>query len=139
MFDGSTKAWCPSITQARKNTWRLAIAQFGDGYAQRALDGINAMQRSWDVQFEKESAVIADMNDYLEGLKAHAFPFQDPATGILYQVTCDEWQVDWQRINFDAAGNRKALYGVLTAQFVQAFGDTVSGSATATLLSLGGV
>lgn len=128
MFDGSDKAWCPSLHMSRKKEPRLLIAAFGDGYQQRTLDGVNAMNRTWTVQFEmKDAAVIADMETYLEGRKGAAFPFQDPADGKLYNVYCDSWQVDWLRIGFDVAGVRKYLNGTLSADFVQAYGLTVAG------------
>lgn len=128
MFDGSDSAWCPSLTMTRSKERRLVTAQFGDGYQQRTLDGINAINRKWAVKFEKkDSAIIADMETYLESVKGNAFPFQDPATGTIYNVFCDTWQVDWEVIRFDANGVRRSLNGTLSGEFTQAYGLTVAG------------
>lgn len=125
-FDGSTPEWCPSLSQTRDKEWRLRTAQFGDGYEQRVLDGINPLNVVWQVAFEaKPAAVIEDMETYLETTLARAFPFQDPATGEIIQVFCDKWSVQWVRIAVDTQGNRSALNGTLTAEFRKANGATV--------------
>lgn len=125
-FDGSNKAWCPSLSQTRSKEWRLRIAKFGDGYEQRTLDGINPLDVVWKVAFEaKPYNVIQDMEAYLTTRLARAFPYQDPATGEIFNVFCDKWDVDWIRVVIDTNGNRKSLNGTLTAEFRKANGATV--------------
>ncbi|WP_042778028.1 phage tail protein [Sinorhizobium fredii] len=124
-FDGTDKDWCAAIPMNQSWDQRMRIAQFGDGYAQRTLDGINSMRRRWQPRFElKTEPVIRSMVAYLDGRKGNAFPFQDPATLVVYQVTCDEWQVDWLQVKFTPAGTRKELRGTLTAEFIQNYGVT---------------
>ena len=120
MFDGSDPAWCPAIPMTRAKDWWLRVAQFGDGYQQRTLDGINALNRTWTVSFEmKPAAVIADMEAYLEASKGDWFPFKDPATGETFKVVCDEWQVDWLLAKTNASGRVETLHGSLSAEFVK--------------------
>jgi phage-related protein len=128
MFDGSNKDWCPALDMSRKKERRLKTAQFGDGYQQRALDGINNIQRSWAVVYDYKPAEIIDaMEQYLEGTRGQAFPFQDPADGKIYTVFCDTWEVQWQRITFGTSGVRSNLNGTLSAEFQQAYGLTAAG------------
>lgn len=126
MFDGSDKDWCPALPLQRERERRLLTAQFGDGYQQRVLDGINAMNTVWALTFEmKPAAVIEAMDEYLQEQNGHSFPFQDPANGQIYNVFCDSWSIDWNRITFDINGARSALNGTLTAQFRRAYGVAV--------------
>jgi len=118
-FDGTNPAWCPAIPMTRTKEWRLRVAQFGDGYQQRTLDGINALNRSWSVSYAMKPAnIIADMEAYLEAAKGDWFPFQDPATGEMFKVTCDQWQVDWLVAKV-SNGQIETLNGSLSAEFVK--------------------
>ena len=95
-FDGTDNCWYPDIPLARDDEWRLRVAQFGDGYAQRILDGINALNQKWQVTFEnREAAVINAMANYLVAQKASSFQFREPQTGVMYDVWCDTWHVEW--------------------------------------------
>jgi phage-related protein len=119
-FDGSDECWKPDIPVERENEWRLKIAQFGDGYAQRSLDGINALVRKWQVTFAmREAAVINAMDAYLVAQKANSFSFLEPASGVLYSVFCDAWTVSW-----DVRRRGDVYYGSLSAEFVLAYGIT---------------
>lgn len=124
-FDGTDRDWCPALPAPMADGFRLRVAQFGDGYAQRTLDGINFQRRRWQLRFEmKTDDVIADMLAYLEAQRGNSFSYCDPSSGKYYQVNCDEWTVDWLRAKFAASGNRTELRGTLSAEFVQAFGVT---------------
>ena len=122
-FDGSIACWIPDVPISADREWRLRIAQFGDGYSQRTLDGINALNLKWSVSFDsRPTDVLVAMDAYLQAEKASSFPFRDPASGVLYQVFCDAWHIEW------APSRRIAgvtvYYGSLSAEFVQANGVT---------------
>jgi phage-related protein len=124
-FDGTDRDWCAALPAEATTSRRLRVAQFGDGYAQRILDGINNIQRTFTLRYEeKTDAVINAMTAYLEAQRGNAFPFKDQATGVTYQVWCDEWSVEWQRARFAASGQRSELRGSLSVEFVLAYGVT---------------
>lgn len=124
-FDGSDQCWVPDVPIGRKEKWRLDIAQFGDGYAQRVLDGINALDQQWSVSFElRPFAVINAMLNYLVTQKGNSFQFKEPATKVVYDVWCDEWQVDWVLRRKGPTPTDPVWYGTLTAEFVKANGIT---------------
>lgn len=124
-FDGTDKDWCAALPAQSTTGRRLRTAQFGDGYAQRILDGINNTERRFALHFEmKTSTVINAMTAYLEAQRGNAFPFKDQATGVTYQVWCDDWTVDWQRARFGANGLRTELRGTLSVEFTLAYGVT---------------
>lgn len=51
--------WLPSYTPQAKYAPRVLDAKFGDGYQQRATDGINASPETWDLQFLARTAADA--------------------------------------------------------------------------------
>lgn len=117
-FDGSTACWIPDIPVGRDDEWRLRQAAFGDGYAQRTLDGINALNMTWTLQWMNRSAeVINDMVAFLTAQKAKAFLYLDKQTGVTYRVFCDKWNVNW---SIRRPGG--VYYGTLSAEFVKANG-----------------
>jgi phage-related protein len=94
MFDGSSKCWRPS------NNWnidvepRLQTAQFGDGYVQRSIDGINPNKYTWNLNFNgRHQDIILAMQSYLAGLNGFSFDFLDPMSGKIVPVFCDKWSI----------------------------------------------
>jgi phage-related protein len=94
MFDGTTPCWRPSNNWSRDLELRMQTAQFGDGYMQRTLDGINPNKVTFNLNFNgRPSSVILAMDAYLNGLKGFAFPFMSPLTNTVRQVFCDKWSI----------------------------------------------
>jgi phage-related protein len=119
--------WCPTPPLQVQKTWRMNIAQFGDGYEQRQLDGINALQRTWSVSYAiRDQFVILAMDAYLIAHKGGGFGFRDPVTAFVHVVTCDEWSIDWNLIRWGASGDR-LVYGTLSAEFRKLYGEVVEG------------
>lgn len=114
--------WCPTPPLGTHYTWRMHVAQYGDGYQQRQLDGINAMDTTYSVSFvNRTQSVINDMIAYLLTQKSKSFNFKHPVTGVIIPVFCNEWTVDWTLVNWNAAGQR-TVYGDFTADFLKANG-----------------
>lgn len=121
-FDGTDPCWVPTLPVSEKADWRLRVAQFGDGYSQRTLDGINALGRTWSVTFEnRPDDVIQAMEAFLLAQQAKAFLYLDQPTGVTYRVFCDSWQVDWS-LKRKVRGGTPIHYGTLSADFVKANG-----------------
>lgn len=78
-----TFTWCATGEATGQVEYRTATAQFGDGYAQNAADGINNKQQSWPLTFKKrstEAAAIMAFFDEHAGYKAFAWK---PPLGVL--------------------------------------------------------
>jgi phage-related protein len=124
-FDGTIACNIPDIPVARDDEWRLRIAQFGDGYSQRTLDGINALNMKWNLVWQnREKAVLQAMVDFLIAQKANAFQFKEPQTGVMYDVWCDTWHIEWVLRRKGASPATPLYWGTLTAEFVKANGIT---------------
>lgn len=114
--------WCPTVPLQVTKEWRMNVAQYGDGYQQRQLDGINALNETYSVSYEnRPQPVIEAMNAYLVGKKSALFQFRHPVSGLLINVFCDTWDIEWGMVQWDARGIR-TVYGTLTADFQKAYG-----------------
>lgn len=56
----ATFTYTPSVSSQVRTAPRSLKARFGDGYSQRAADGINANPTKWNVVFSDESDTDAD-------------------------------------------------------------------------------
>ena len=107
----------PNIDPTFASSWttkcRVLTAEFGDGYAQRAPDGLNNIAIELDLTWEGLSEAKAQrIVDFLEGLQGYqAFWFKVPRTTTRLKWVCDEWI--WVPIEGEAA--------TLTAKFKQVF------------------
>jgi phage-related protein len=126
-FDNTDPCWIPDAGFAKEQSWRLRISQFGDGYQQRILDGINALDKKFTVSFYRAQQHLVDIDNYLAGMNGSAFPFVDPITLINYSVWCDTWQITWDiKRKRDPVTFNIAWYGTLSAEFNKANGITVA-------------
>lgn len=128
-FAGDTPCWIPDVPTERSDEQRIRIAQFGDGYAQRTLDGINSLNRKWSVTFtNRKASIITSMVNYLVGRKGNAFAYYEQQTKQTFNVWCDAWDVNWsiRRTNIDPKTGLSfpIYYGTLTAEFEVAYGVT---------------
>ena len=115
---------CPDIDLSRDEKWRLQTSQYGDGYQQRTLDGINALDLSWTVSYSnREKSVLAPLLDELRAAKSGPISFKDPADGKVYLVTADEWSIQWV-VAKRASG---LLYGTLSVTFQKFNGQWLQG------------
>lgn len=126
-FDGTDKCWRPASAFQVDYTPRIQKALFGDGYQQRAIDGINSLGRSWSLTFQERDTVLRAMVNYLAALKGASFDFLEPESGEMVSVFCDKWSVSWALKNWSLAGTGQGNYsrqfvGQLTAEFDEAFG-----------------
>lgn len=61
-----TFTFCPRIDPVGQITQRSIVAQFGDGYAQRAADGINGKSENWPLEFVGSEDYIRPIRDFLD-------------------------------------------------------------------------
>lgn len=121
-FDGTTGCWWPDMPMTKASEPRLRIAQYGDGYEQRTLDGINFMKLTWSLSFTRRASTLLAMDAYLVAQGGGAFLFLDPTTQLLHRVFCDQWSIQWEMKKWND-GVRKD-FGTLTAEFRKANGVT---------------
>lgn len=107
-----TFTWIPSNGIEVDTTPRVIKAQFGDGYAQRATDGINNQPETWEVRFEYIAQAEHDaIKAFLEEHGATTpFKWTTP-DGVEKQFVCESWR------------RTMVYYGVrgISANFVEDF------------------
>ena len=116
--------WCPSVPASLSSEWRMDVAQFGDGYEQRQLNGLNPLTRSYEVSYGMRHATeLAAMNAYLISVGASAFLFRDPVSFVEHAVFVDSWNIEWNMVKF-LEGAKRDVYGTLSATFRLAYGQS---------------
>lgn len=123
-FDNTDPCWVPDVPLGVDQEWRLRVAQFGEGYQQRILDGINALNLRFKVNFgNRPQAVLLDIDAYLSSMKGGAFPFIDPVSELSFSVFCDQWSISWDiKRKRDPVTWEQIFYGTLSAEFERANG-----------------
>lgn len=92
--------------------FRVREAQFGDGYSQVVIDGLNNIRRSWPMEFEGSLEQMQPIIDFFER-HAGAISFWWTAPGM---KQASLWRVPTFSMQSIGAG----LYSV-TAEFIQHF------------------
>jgi phage-related protein len=92
---------------------KVLLAEFGDGFAQRAQDGINSnplrRQFSWSTLTKEEADYIDGFLTEARGVNSFYYQLLDETQPRLY--VCPEWEVE--TVAFD-------IYNI-TATFVEVF------------------
>lgn len=111
--------WVESGGTALEEQPRIASTQYGDGYEQRAPDGLNPLRQAWAVRFsDVEDAVANDIVAFFRARLTAASGLESfdwkPlwAGGAIIKVTCRKWS----RTASDTWGESN-----ITAEFRQEF------------------
>jgi phage-related protein len=81
----------PSYSANQSQEPRIKVAQFGEGYSQRAGDGINLRVREWSLTFNGNAAEMNAVEAFLENENGiTAFDWQPP-TGSAGKFICMAW------------------------------------------------
>lgn len=90
-------ATLPNITHDYANTKniepRVLTANLGDGYQQRAADGINCDPETWDISWTNRAyADINTLDDFFKGLGGHtSFDWTPPRASESNKYICTTW------------------------------------------------
>lgn len=84
----------PTIEGTQKSVEpRVLINNFGDGYRQRAADGINNVRQTWTVEFIGSTTNIDIYDAFFEARKGYdAFDWTPPHESTARKFTCSKWQ-----------------------------------------------
>ena len=102
-----------SADSALSETPRVREVRFGDGYAQAAADGLNAVPRTYRAVFAaRPNADIDTIRAFLRARAGHEpFLFAPPGESAAIRWRCKEWSV--RRVS--------ATHRTLSATFVEDF------------------
>lgn len=96
----TTFSYTPSYPAQAQRTPKTRNSVFGDGYEQRAEDGINSLKEIWTLQFlnrEEAEAILID-TFFAERKGATYFEWTTP-TGVAGKFICRTWTYDLGRGN----------------------------------------
>lgn len=108
-----TFTWVPSKSFTKSTKPRVTIAQFGDGYSQRSIVGINSMTREWSISFNSKDINTVNLieNFFIDKQGVEAFNWVPPGETTTYFVICTEWSRTYD----------SHISASLQAKFVQVF------------------
>lgn len=103
----------PSKSFSLSTKPRVILSQFGDGYSQRAVNGINNLTKEWSLAFNsKDLTTISQIENFFEARKGvEGFKWTPPGDVVVYSVICPEWSKTYD----------SHISASITAKFVQIF------------------
>ena len=87
----TTFTWRHDAKPSGTSTFRVLKAQFGDGYAQTAADGINNKSRSWPLSFTGAAATVGAIEAFLDARGGWQSFFWTPPRGVLGYFKCTSY------------------------------------------------
>lgn len=87
-----TFSWVPKIESTGAVKFRVLKAQFGDGYAQTAPDGINNRSTSWPLSFTGTAAKVGAIAAFLDRHAGSRSFYWTPPLGGQARFKAGEYQ-----------------------------------------------
>lgn len=109
----STFLFSPVYAVSQSVEPRVRKVQFGDGYMQRAADGINTHVRIWNLNFKGIESEIDDIEAFLQSEGGSASFDWTPPTGTAGKWICPAWNRSLNNYNDHT----------ITTQFIEVFGE----------------
>ena len=87
--------WVVAPNMGIKSEPRVKIIKFGDGYEQRAPDGINNKLRSFNVTLNVARSTSRNIDEFLDRHGGvNAFQWRDPHSNRILTVKCPSWSIN---------------------------------------------
>lgn len=90
-MSAQTFTWHPLENSRAQARFRIRKAQFGDGYAQRASDGLNPLAKPWDLRFRGRAGAIAPIRAFLDAHAGVTAFLWTPPGGAEGLYVCEEY------------------------------------------------
>lgn len=83
----------PTFQSSEQFSTRILRSDFGDGYSQRAADGLNAIRRSWNLTFNNLTATEAEalVQFFIARGGTDIIDWQPVGYGVSKKFTCESW------------------------------------------------
>lgn len=103
----------PSKSFSLSSKPRVVTSQFGDGYSQRIVNGINNIAKEWSVSFNsRDLQTISQIENFFEARRGvEGFRWIPPGDTTIYSVLCTEWSKTYD----------SHISASITAKFIQIF------------------
>ena len=87
-----TLPWCPMPGYTVESEPRRKVNQFGDGYSQRMVDGLNPLLRKFSLTYKLNHKSAVEFDRFLTSHSGvTAFFFREYENGDLIKVVCPKW------------------------------------------------
>ncbi|VGQ11689.1 hypothetical protein SB5439_04983 [Klebsiella variicola] len=114
--------WCPRLNASAEVSYRTRKAQFSDGYAQVAGDGINPKQTNWSLDFVSDEAKTKLITAFLDKHSARkAFKWKTPL-GDTQLFRCESYKVTAMgKTSVTLSSPQGTNFYSISATFIQTF------------------
>lgn len=94
-------ATAPDVGLSGSNKFRTLKANFGDGYKQRAGDGINTKEKKYSLSWDNlEVSEVNDIITFLDGQAGYiAFNYTLPGDSVSQKFICEDYSETWMQGN----------------------------------------
>lgn len=94
-------SYIPEFSAQHSFDSRARVSQFGDGYRQRIVFGLQPQEEKWQLSFQNRTNAERDqIRNYLRGAKGvAAFTWTDPRSEETGRFVCDEWSIEYANFN----------------------------------------
>ena len=94
--------WRPQDAYPISNAPKVKVASYGDGYEQRAKDGINNQLKSYQLNFRGFIKDMKPIQDFLvERGAVESFQWFSVYEGEMKTIVCREWSLTPQRMKYE--------------------------------------
>lgn len=94
--------WRPQDDYPISNAPRVKVVNYGDGYEQRAKDGINNKLKSYQLIFRGVITEMQPIQDFLDARGAvESFQWMSIYENEMKTIVCREWSLTPQRMKFE--------------------------------------
>lgn len=84
--------WCPMPGYTVESEPRRKVNQFGDGYSQRMVDGLNPLLRKFSLTYKLNHKSAVEFDRFLTSHSGvTAFFFREYENGELIKAVCPKW------------------------------------------------
>ena len=87
-----TFVWSPRVNPRGRTKLRTLTASFGDGYAQRAGDGINNKVQSWPLEFVGAASAVSPIIEFLDRHGGFRSFLWTPPLGVAGRYRAGEYE-----------------------------------------------
>jgi len=88
--------WVPDFGMQFNEKVRMRAASFGDGYEQRATDGLNPITGTLSMTFTRRIDVIEEILVFLKSKSNGASFTYTPPKGTEMKMVCTDWSTTWK-------------------------------------------
>lgn len=115
MTDTFSPPRTPSVDSEKSVKPKVIRADFGDGYSQRAGDGLNAIRKNYKFMWDAlTNAEATELEEFFEAKAGYiAFWYTPPLESTALPFICTEWNKTYGEATYKVSATFERVYDIL--------------------------